>query len=236
MTSLQVSLKRFKRGRRKQEAGQISLTEAMVAGVASTLIVGATALSMQSTAKIINTSATKATLRQNTVNGMRLMRSEVERGLHLIVHNANPFPDAEQHLNLQNPLYSDALSECTNLAGTKLFKPLFGIKMVELSKPVVYGLTSNNNGYGYTIQRCGPPLKLDGSFDETEEAFLSNILEQIATLPLMCGEEPCPPPNRERGSVSNRFLLQSRGDPIAEPAGTGPEDGNGFQLQADEIH
>ena len=193
MTSLQVSLKRFKRGRRKQEAGQISLTEAMVAGVASTLIVGATALSMQSTAKIINTSATKATLRQNTVNGMRLMRSEVERGLHLIVHNANPFPDTQQHLNLQDPLYSDALSECTNLAGTKLFKPLFGIKMVELSKPVVYGLTSNNNGYGYTIQRCGPPLKLDGSFDETEEAFLSNILEQIAALPLMCGEEPCPP-------------------------------------------
>ena len=193
MTSLQVALKTSKRGRRKHESGQVSLTEAMVAGVASTLIVAATALSMQSTAKIINNSATKATLRQNTVNGMRLMRSEVERGLHLIVHNANPFPDAEQHLNLQDPRYSDALSECTNLAGTQLFKPLFGIKMVELSKPVVYGLTSNNNGYGYTIQRCGPPLKLDGSFDETEELFLSNILEQIAALPLMCGDEPCPP-------------------------------------------
>ena len=207
----------------------------MVAGVASTLIVGATALSMQSTAKIINTSADKATLRQNTVNGMRLMRTEVERGLHLIVHNANPFPDAEQHLNLQNPRYSDVLSKCTNLAGTKLFKPLFGIKMVELSKPVVYGLASNNNSYGYTIRRCGPPLKLDGSFDETEELFLSNILEQIAALPSMCGEEPCPP-TRERDSVSNRFLLQSRGDPISEPTGTGPEDGDRFQLQADEIH
>ena len=61
MTSPQVALKTSKRGRRKQEAGQISLTEAMVAGVASTLIVGATALSMQSTAKIINTSTDKAT-------------------------------------------------------------------------------------------------------------------------------------------------------------------------------
>ena len=45
--------------------------------------------------------------------------------------------------------------------------------MVELSNPVVYGMSTNTNGYGYTILRCGAPLTLDGRYpEETEELFL----------------------------------------------------------------
>ena len=63
--------------------------------------------------------------------------------------------------------------------------------MVELSNPVVYGMSTNTNGYGYTILRCGAPLTLDGRYtEETEELFLSTILEDIGSIP--CDSDECP--------------------------------------------
>ena len=193
MNSLKRAIPTTKTTTRIKEAGQISLTEAMVAGVATTLIVSSTAFALQSTGTLIGRSGDKATLRQNTVNGLRLMRSEVERSLHLIVSNADGFSEDKQHLNIHDPRYEETLTQCINLAGTRIFKPLFAAKMVELSKPVVYGLSTNPNGYGYSIQRCGPPLNLDGTFNETEELFLASILDDIASLPCNTEEsESCP--------------------------------------------
>ena len=193
MISLKRAITTTLHKKRYKEAGQVSLTEAMVAGVATTLIVASTAAALQSTGQMIGRSGGKATLRQNTVNGLRLMRSEVERSLHLIVSNTGGFPEAKQHLNIDAPRYQDTLIQCSNLAGTRVFKPLFAAKMVELSKPVVYGLSTNTNGFGYSIQRCGPPLNLDGTFNETEELFLSSILDDIASLPCSTSEsDTCP--------------------------------------------
>lgn len=172
-----------------------SLTEAMVAGVITSLIVSSSALSLQSTGKLIRSSGDKATLLQNTVNGLRLMRSEVERSLHIIVDNADGFPESKQHLSLQNPQYQETLSECTLLSGTRSFKPLFAVNMAELVKPVVYAMSTNSDGFGYSIQRCGPPLNPDGRYNETEELFLSTTLNNIASLPCT-GSDPdaCPDP------------------------------------------
>ena len=193
MISLKRAITTTLHKKRFKEAGQVSLTEAMVAGVATTLIVASTAAALQSTGQMIGRSGGKATLRQNTINGLRLMRSEVERSLHLIVSNTGGFPEAKQHLNIDAPRYQATLIQCSNLAGTRIFKPLFAAKMVELSKPVVYGLSTNTNGFGYSIQRCGPPLNLDGTFNETEELFLSSILDDIASLPCSTNEsDTCP--------------------------------------------
>ena len=193
MISLKRAITTTLHKKRYKEAGQVSLTEAMVAGVATTLIVASTAAALQSTGQMIGRSGGKATLRQNTINGLRLMRSEVERSLHLIVSNTGGFPEAKQHLNIDAPRYQTTLIQCSNLAGTRIFKPLFAAKMVELSKPVVYGLSTNTNGFGYSIQRCGPPLNLDGTFNETEELFLSSILDDIASLPCSTNEsDTCP--------------------------------------------
>ena len=201
MNSLKRAIPTTRTKARIKEAGQISLTEAMVAGVATMLIVSSTAFALQSTGKLIGRSGDKATMRQNTVNGLRLMRSEVERSLHLIVSNADGFSEDKQHLNIDDPRYQDTLTQCINLAGTRIFKPLFAAKMVELSKPVVYGLSTNSNGYGYSIQRCGPPLNLDGTFNETEELFLASVLDDIASLPCSTDESDACPESRPISDV-----------------------------------
>ena len=84
-----------------------------------------------------------------------------------------------------DPRYAETLSRCTSLAGSRTFVPLVGTKMVELTNPVIYGVSTNVNGYGYSILRCGAPLKLDGRYNETEELFISTILEDIGSV--SCG-------------------------------------------------
>jgi hypothetical protein len=172
-----------------REAGVVTLTEAMVAAVATSLVIGASALGLRATETLIGQSSNKATLRQNTTNGMRLMRSEVERSIHLVVNNSGGFPEGQDHLDLSNGRYSDTLATCSNLAGGAGFQPIFGAKMIELTEPVIYGVSTNPNGLGYTLKRCGAPLKLDGNYnDETEDIFISTILDDIGRIPCLSNE------------------------------------------------
>ena len=176
--------------RKRQEAGMATLTEVMVAAVTTAMVVGASALGLRSTGSLISQSTDKATLRQNTVNGLRLMRSEIERSIHLALNKAEGFSEDKEHLNLSSDRYANTLNQCELLAGNRKFVPILATKMVELSNPVVYGMSTNNNGYGYTILRCGAPLTLDGRYNETEELFLSTILEDIGSIP--CKGNDCP--------------------------------------------
>ena len=173
-----------------KQAGMVTLTEVMVASVMTAMVVGASSLGLRTTGSLISHSGDKATLRQNTVNGLRLMRSEIERSIHLVLNNSGGFPADRQHLNLSDPRYADTLSRCANLAGGRAFVPMVGTKMVELTNPVIYGVSTNGNGYGYSIVRCGAPLKLDGRYNETEELFISTILEDIGSIP--CEGDDCP--------------------------------------------
>ena len=176
--------------RKRKEAGMATLTEVMVAAVTTAMVVGASALGLRSTGSLISQSTDKATLRQNTVNGLRLMRSEIERSIHLALNKAEGFPEDKEHLNLSSDRYANTLNQCELLAGNRKFVPILATKMVELSNPVVYGMSTNTNGYGYTILRCGAPLTLDGRYNETEELFLSTILEDIGSIP--CKGNDCP--------------------------------------------
>jgi hypothetical protein len=183
-------LKNSKAHRQLQEAGVVTLTEVMVASVMTAMVIGASSLGLRTTGSLISHSGDKATLRQNTVNGMRLMRSEIERSIHLVLNNSAGFPEDKQHLNLSDSRYAGTLNSCTSLAGSRQFVPIVGTKMVELVNPVIYGVSTNANGYGYSILRCGAPLKLDGRYNETEDLFLSTILEDIGSIP--CEGDDCP--------------------------------------------
>ena len=60
-----------------------SMTELVVSLAAGSLLIVGTGVALQSTQKLVTESAGKTTLRQNTTNGLRLMRSEIERSMHL---------------------------------------------------------------------------------------------------------------------------------------------------------
>ena len=74
----------------RKQAGMVTLTEVMVASVMTAMVVGASSLGLP-TRSLISHSKNKATLRQNTVNGLRLMRSEIERSIHLVLNNSIGF-------------------------------------------------------------------------------------------------------------------------------------------------
>lgn len=173
----------FKNNNRKvaQPNGFTGLTEVMIAAGVGTLLIMASGAALRSTGTLINQSESKSTLRQNAINGMRLMRSEIERSMHLVLNQSEAFSDDQAHINLSDNRYSSIVSECINLAGDRTFKPIFGVKMSDLNQPVLYGISSSNGTYG--VRRCGAPLRPDGQYNETADIFLSNVIDHIGSIP-----------------------------------------------------
>ena len=205
MTDFQTLILKGRTKTLRRQAGVTSLTEAMIASIATIMIIGAATLGLRSTGTLISQSTEKATLRQNTVNGLRLMRSEIERSTHLLISKPDPddetksaFASHQEHMNINADRYADTLLACESLTGERTFKPIFGVKMHDLTNPVIYGLSSNINNHGYRILRCGAPLQLDGRYQESENIYISSILEDIGVIPcvgsecLESAEEPEP--------------------------------------------
>ncbi|WP_038023389.1 vWA domain-containing protein [Synechococcus sp. RS9916] len=168
--------------RRKPEInGFAGMSELVIAAGVGTLLIMASGVALQSTGTLIKQSEDKTTLRQNSTNGLRLMRSEVERSMHLVLNQSNSFPEDQAHINLSDSRYTSMVANCRALAGTRLFKPLFGVKMIELNQPVLYGMSMGSGGF--TIERCGAPLDPDGKYNETSKVFLSRVLEGIGAIP-----------------------------------------------------
>ena len=109
------------------------------------------------------------------------MRSEVERSMHLVLNKSKAFTEDQTHINLNDSRYTSLVNDCTALAGNRPFKPLFGVKMIELNQPVLYGMSLGSGGF--TIERCGAPLNPDGKYNETADVFLSRVLEDIGAIP-----------------------------------------------------
>lgn len=149
--------------------GFAGMSELVIASGVGTLLIMASGAALQSTGTLINQSEEKTTLRQNSINGLRLMRSEVERSMHLVINKTESTSEDQAHINLSDSRYSSLLSDCAALAGNRPFKPLFGVKMVELNKPVLYGVSLGSGGY--SIERCGAPLDPDGKYKETANLF-----------------------------------------------------------------
>merc|ERR1712224_69961 len=137
--------------RKPEQNGFAGMSELVIAAGVGTLLITASGMALQSTGTLVKQSEEKTTLRQNSTNGLRLMRSEVERSMHLVINKSENFDDDQNHINLNDSRYTSLVNDCTALAGNRPFKPLFGIKMIELNQPVLYGMSLGTGGF--TIER-----------------------------------------------------------------------------------
>ena len=183
-----------------------TLPEFMMAVLAGSLLITGSGVALRSMSGAISNSAEKANARQNSVNGIKLLRSEVERSMNLLVFGEPPSHLPESNLanhisNLEGTLSPDdgIVSYCENKAieDGRFFKAIFGIKMVELANPIVYGLSTNysrlrgGDSYGYALVRCGLPLDIDGQYDKTASPYISLVLDDIAPLHCLKNENTC---------------------------------------------
>ena len=161
-----------------------SLPEVLVAASAGVVLVGASTLALRSTGSLINKMEQKAVLQQNATSGKKLMRAEIERSLHLLIHT-NETPEQHlSHTNINHKDYRESLNKCNELAQqeAKVFNTIFGVKISELNQPIFYGLSTSNSGRGYSIQRCGVPMSLDGRYNEEETQNIAMIIDDIGNI------------------------------------------------------
>ena len=149
--------------RKPEKNGFAGMSELVISAGVGTLLIMASGVALQSTGTLIKQSEDKTTLRQNSTNGLRLMRSEVERSMHLVLNKSETFTEDQTHINLNDSRYTSLVNDCTALAGNRPFKPLVGVKMSELNQPVLYG---GSLGSGrLTLERCGARLNPDGKYN-----------------------------------------------------------------------
>ena len=194
-----------KRNLKNRSKGGFTLPELMMSMLAGALLITGSGVALRTMSGLISTSADKANARQNSVNGIKLLRSEVERSMNLLVFGETPshLPDTDLavHTNSNGaPTPEDGVvTFCENLASQKnqVFKPIFGIKMVEFVNPVVYGLSTNSakayggDNYGYALVRCGLPLNEQGQYDKESDPYISLILDNIAPMQCLKEKDTC---------------------------------------------
>ena len=187
-----------------------SLPEVLVAASAGVVLIGASTLALKSTGSLINKMDQKAALQQNTTSGKKLMRSEIERSLHLLI-NTNEKPDENlAHTDIKHADYQISLKQCHTLAEqtNKVFQPIFGVKMAELNQPVFYGLSTSDTGRGYSIQRCGASMSLDGRYNETEQQTIAMVIDNIGSIRCDSDQPECKI-DKERENFSLREIAKS---------------------------
>ena len=166
----------------RQSAG-FTLPEIIVSVLAGSLLIAGGAMAMRSVNSSMKASGQIASLRSSAITGLRLLRSEAQRSLHLMVKGGSVEPD-QAFTDLDNSLYSVAMDDCRGLSEDKkkVFNPIFGMRMAELNQPVIYGLGMAQNNVNYALLRCGPALSGDGRY-EVENVVLSAVLENIGITP-----------------------------------------------------
>ena len=177
----------------KWQSQGFGLNELMISLAAGTLIVSASGLALRSTGSMLDQSTNLTTLRQNKVNGLRLMRAEIERSDHLLLPEGTK---AGTVLDLNHADYESTIHECKAQAGEVIsangstegdikFTPFFGV-MMNNSKPILYGISLDSSGRSYNLQRCGVPIGIDGSYSDASETFLASVVTHIK--PTSCDE------------------------------------------------
>ena len=189
-----------RRNHKIQKSGGFTLAETLIALLSGMLLMAGSSFALRTMSTAITQSSEKANTRQNAVNGLKLLRSEVERSMNLLIYGATPshLPDT----NLASHEWSGTgeitkpsdgvVTYCTSLADNKkiAFNPVFGIKMAELSNPIVYGLSLGNGTSaagipGYSLMRCGLPLNEIGKYDTDSTPYLSVVLDNVAAIPCL---------------------------------------------------
>ena len=169
------------------------MAEAVISLGASALLISASAAALSTTGSIITNTGEKTSLRQNASGGLRLLGSEVQRGLHLLIKTEDTPKDELAHTDLNNKQYSSSIQECEALAiaRNRAFRPAFGIRMAELDRPVIYGVSTSARGNGYALERCGAPLTMDGRYGEVAETYIAPILQDIGVMPCQGDPDNC---------------------------------------------
>ena len=170
-----------------------SLPEVLVAASAGVVLIGASTLALRSTGSLINKMDQKAALQQNTTSGTKLMRAEIERSLHLLIHTTATPEQNLAHTNINHEDYRESLNQCKELAKQtqKVFNPIFGVKMSELNRPVFYGLSTSSSGRSYSIQRCGSSMSLDGRYNEKGQHNIAMIIDNIGMIRCNSDQPQC---------------------------------------------
>ena len=178
---------------RKYNINGFSMSELVVSLSAGALIVTSSGVALQSTQKLVNQQTEKTSLRQNTLNGLRIMRSEIERSTHLVLQRSEPVEEGMEHTNLGDNKYDWIVGQCKNLSDN--FIPIVGTKMRELTEPVLYGLNISPTSNKYSLLRCGAPLDSNNSNQEFQDIAVTPILKNIGKIPCPTELEPqnqCP--------------------------------------------
>ena len=167
----------------KHVAG-FGMAEALVAASAGVLLISASTLALRSTGNLISKMQTKSELQQNTTSGKRLMRSEIERSLHLLIGTEGDPEDNLLHTDINHKDYQGSLNECKLLADQtgQIFNPIFGVRMAELNQPIYYGLSLSSNSRGYALQRCGSVMQSDGRYNESKSQSLAMVIDDIGII------------------------------------------------------
>ena len=180
----------------KREQG-FGLHETLIALAAGTLIITAAAVGVQSTQSLMKTSEEKASQRQNTLNGLRLMRSEIERSLHALVNGEPQDPELDytklsrlnDKVQICQAIANRLPSTTSNLSAEQRagFIPLYALKMNDdgAYHHVFYGLGKGSNSGTFSIQRCGSQLDLDGNYRTTAIPYVATVLNGIAAMPCL---------------------------------------------------
>ena len=177
-----------------------TLTETLVSAAAGAVLITGGAMALRTISSSMNHSGNLSSLRSSATSGMRLLRSEVQRSLYIVVKGGSHDSERDYtNLNDANhPEYAESITECKALTGNGVFNPVFGLKMAELNTPVIYGLGLSQNGNDYALVRCGAPLNTDGRY-ETEQPTLATILENIGKIPCTKTTGKCVVPKNSQG-------------------------------------
>ena len=153
---------------------------------------------MRTVGSSMNHSDKLANLRSSATSGLRVLRSEVQRSRYVIVRGGSTVDNKRDFTNLDStnhPEYRGTITKCKNLAGNRIFNPLFGLKITELTNPVIYGLGLSQNGKSYALIRCGPPVNPGGSYGNDDVTpNLATILENIGQIPCTKATGTCTVP------------------------------------------
>jgi hypothetical protein len=184
-------IQRLDRNHQKRFQAGFGLTEVVLSVAAGSLLITGGAVAMRTVSSSMNASSQVTGLRGSATTGLRLLRAETQRSLHLMVNGGQAQQD-QSFTDLNNPEYSEALQECQSISSDQqeVFNPLMGMQMAELQTPIIYGLGLGTSGKNYALLRCGPALSGDGRY-ETEDVILSKILDGIGVTP--CPDSNCPP-------------------------------------------
>lgn len=165
------------------------ITEMVLSVAAGSLLIAGGAIAMRSMGSAIQASSQINTLRNSSTTGLRLLRSETQRSIHLLVPGGT-YESEQDFTDLNTAEHAEVIKGCQNLSMLapirSPFNPIFGMRMAELTTPVIYGLGTAKNSIGYSLLRCGPALSADGKY-EVENAIISRALENIGTVPCLDG-------------------------------------------------